>query len=195
MTIGQAFPDAPLLRVDDGTRPADTGAIRVVLVAPGVSRDEQSLREDLDLTSTKVIFAHCYDDESDLDALFETRFTNGASAGASFLPMAIRTDVWISLLKLFLLGQPYIPAEAICRLGLSTPETGRPSPDAAIREKLTAREFEVLSLAAHGRQNKIIADALDLSEHTVKLHMHHIIKKLGVRNRTEAARLLMAPGR
>jgi DNA-binding NarL/FixJ family response regulator len=52
---------------------------------------------------------------------------------------------------------------------------------------LTERELQVLESAAAGKQNKIIADDLKLSQHTVKLHMHHIIAKLGVNNRTEAA--------
>jgi hypothetical protein len=37
-----------------------------------------------------------------------------------------------------------------------------------------------------GNQNKIIAAAFGLSEHTVKIHIHNIITKLGVHNRTEA---------
>jgi DNA-binding NarL/FixJ family response regulator len=51
---------------------------------------------------------------------------------------------------------------------------------------LTPRESEILHLASEGKQNKVIAFDLGVSEHTVKLHMHHLIQKLGVRNRTEA---------
>lgn len=40
-----------------------------------------------------------------------------------------------------------------------------------------------------GNQNKIIAAALGLSEHTVKIHIHNIITKLGVHNRTEVVAL------
>ncbi len=51
----------------------------------------------------------------------------------------------------------------------------------------------MLHLAAKGGQrNKVIANALGVSEHTVKLHIHHIIAKLGVANRTEAANRYMA---
>jgi DNA-binding CsgD family transcriptional regulator len=38
-----------------------------------------------------------------------------------------------------------------------------------------------------GLQNKIIAAKMDLSEHTVKVHVHNIIRKLKVHNRTQAA--------
>jgi DNA-binding NarL/FixJ family response regulator len=47
-------------------------------------------------------------------------------------------------------------------------------------------------MASQGLQNKTIASALRLSEHTVKIHMHNIINKLGAHNRTEAAALFHA---
>ncbi|WP_298495428.1 response regulator transcription factor [uncultured Maritimibacter sp.] len=53
--------------------------------------------------------------------------------------------------------------------------------------KLTPRENQVLELVASGHPNKVIARDLDVSCHTVKLHIHRIIAKLGVHNRTEAA--------
>ncbi len=53
-------------------------------------------------------------------------------------------------------------------------------------EKLTPREQAVLSVLAVGAQNKIIAYRLGMSMSTVKAHMHSIIRKLRVRNRTEA---------
>ena len=52
---------------------------------------------------------------------------------------------------------------------------------------LTPREIEVLTMVALGQPNKAIASELTLSEHTVKLHIHRVIAKLGVKNRTEAA--------
>ncbi|MGH6862017.1 MAG: response regulator transcription factor, partial [Phyllobacterium sp.] len=44
-----------------------------------------------------------------------------------------------------------------------------------------------LELLSEGLQNKIIADRLTLSEHTVKVHVHNLIRKLRVHNRTQAA--------
>lgn len=55
-------------------------------------------------------------------------------------------------------------------------------------EALTRREREVLQLAADGYSNKEISNELFISEVTVKVHLRHIYKKLGVRNRTEASR-------
>lgn len=52
---------------------------------------------------------------------------------------------------------------------------------------LTAREAEVLKLIAQGLSNKLIARALDISDGTVKVHVKHMLKKLGLRSRVEAA--------
>ncbi|ESR23062.1 helix-turn-helix domain-containing protein [Lutibaculum baratangense] len=49
------------------------------------------------------------------------------------------------------------------------------------------RETEILALAASGLPNKAIALKLKIAENTVKIHMHNIISKLGVFNRTGAA--------
>jgi len=51
---------------------------------------------------------------------------------------------------------------------------------------LTPREEEILELVRQGLTNAEIAQSLYLSISTVKLHIHHILKKLGVRTRTEA---------
>jgi len=53
---------------------------------------------------------------------------------------------------------------------------------------LTHREQEVLSFAAEGATDKEIADALCISQHTVKSHMRNILAKLHVSSRREAAR-------
>jgi LuxR family maltose regulon positive regulatory protein len=54
-------------------------------------------------------------------------------------------------------------------------------------QQLTRREREVLALLAESKTNREIASALYLSEATVKVHVRHILRKLGVRTRTEAA--------
>lgn len=57
-------------------------------------------------------------------------------------------------------------------------------------DTLTAREREILTLVSEGYQNKLIADRMALSEHTVKAHVHNLIAKLRVTNRTQAAAYL-----
>ncbi|MBW8486448.1 response regulator transcription factor [Actinomadura parmotrematis] len=52
---------------------------------------------------------------------------------------------------------------------------------------LTARQREVLRLIASGNTNAEIARELYLTQHTIEFHIRHLLQKLGVRNRTEAA--------
>lgn len=52
--------------------------------------------------------------------------------------------------------------------------------------RLTQRQLEVLDLIAQGHPNKVIADYLDISEQTVKIHINQIFKALRVFNRTQA---------
>jgi DNA-binding NarL/FixJ family response regulator len=72
-----------------------------------------------------------------------------------------------------------------------TPAKGTGSPV----DGLTARERDILDLVATGSSNKEIARALCLSEKTVKHHVTHLLQKLGVRNRVEAAMMARDKGR
>jgi len=63
---------------------------------------------------------------------------------------------------------------------------------AAPRDVLSPREFEVLGLIACGYKNREISKALFIAESTTKVHVRHVLEKLGVRTRAEAvARLKM----
>lgn len=53
--------------------------------------------------------------------------------------------------------------------------------------KLTSREHEILKLIAKGLSNKLIGRELDITDGTVKVHVKHILKKLELRSRVEAA--------
>lgn len=55
-------------------------------------------------------------------------------------------------------------------------------------ESLSERELQIVALIAEHYTNDEIAERLCLSKHTVKKHVEHILGKLGVRDRGEAAR-------
>jgi DNA-binding NarL/FixJ family response regulator len=61
-------------------------------------------------------------------------------------------------------------------------------------EGLTAREVEVLRKVAGGNRNRDIADLLNISEETVKVHIKHIMDKLGAKDRTQAIAIAVRRG-
>jgi NarL family two-component system response regulator LiaR len=86
-----------------------------------------------------------------------------------------------SAIKAAAAGQVQLAPSAAARLmrEVRTPEKSR--------EALTERETDVLRLLAQGHSNKEIAQNLSISEQTVKTHVSHILDKLGVPSRTQAA--------
>jgi DNA-binding NarL/FixJ family response regulator len=82
--------------------------------------------------------------------------------------------------------------QLLMRMANETQEDGPPSPRADKRQEsmpggITLREVEVLRLLAQGRTNPEIAQELGISRGTAKIHVQHIIAKLEVSDRTQAA--------
>ncbi len=113
------------------------------------------------------------------------------------LPLNLRLDIWLSALGILLRGGDYYPSSMLkLHFGEAAGILRQPAPAAPLDElgqdlgqmpRLTDRETQILELVSRGLQNKVIATALHLSEHTVKLHLHNIIRKVGAHNRTQAA--------
>lgn len=103
-----------------------------------------------------------------------------------FLPMNLQLDCWLSMLRLLFLDQGCVP-NALLAMSSPLAQGQDDTRSQRLDANLTPRENEILRLVARGKQNKLIAADLAVSEHTVKLHMHNIMQKLGVTNRTEAA--------
>ncbi len=83
---------------------------------------------------------------------------------------------------------PTVAARLVKTIADGTPTAGEGL------EQLTRREREVLELIARGRSNKRIAFELGISEKTVKTHVGHLLAKLGVTDRTQAALLAVQRG-
>jgi DNA-binding NarL/FixJ family response regulator len=120
-----------------------------------------------------------FDDESHLfDAL---------QAGASgYLLKGHSVDELATYLKNALEGRPALsPSIAQSILGYFRQEnsfqTALPT-----KETLTIREIEILRLIAKGHEVKNVSEALNISKHTVSVHIKNIYRKLGVHNRAEA---------
>ena len=80
-------------------------------------------------------------------------------------------------------GEALLAPAVAARLvaAIAEPAAGTPAP------RLTRREQEVLELIAGGLSNKLIARRLGIAEKTVKTHVGHVLAKLGVSDRTQAA--------
>jgi NarL family two-component system response regulator LiaR len=85
-------------------------------------------------------------------------------------------------------GVPYLPAGIALKLFSSVREMKVfPSDSNADgREALTARQMEILALIGEGQTDNEIAESLHLTANTVRSHVHQIIQRLGVKNRTQA---------
>ena len=107
-------------------------------------------------------------------------------AGArGFLPASYSLKVLIGALERVRTGGTYVPL---------TLTEAAPTAERAPWRALTRRQCDVLALIAEGKANKVIADALNMSESTVKAHVKQIIRRLNVANRTQAALLATRTG-
>jgi DNA-binding NarL/FixJ family response regulator len=78
--------------------------------------------------------------------------------------------------------------ETLLALGAHEPPAGAAArPPASPVKELSEREIEVLQLLGQGLRNREIATRLFISEATVKTHVRHVLEKLRIRNRAEAA--------
>jgi DNA-binding NarL/FixJ family response regulator len=109
-----------------------------------------------------------------------------------FLPASLSLKVLMGALDLVLAGGIYVPSSLIDPAITRPPATAGNAAPGERWGDLTRRQRDVLSLIAQGKSNKLIADALVMSESTVKAHVKQIIKRLHVANRTQAA--LLATG-
>jgi two-component system NarL family response regulator len=74
------------------------------------------------------------------------------------------------------------------------PQVGAMLARRVAERELTRRETDVLGLVAEGKSNKEIGVAFDISEATVKVHMTHLLDKLGVSGRAEAINVAVKKG-
>ena len=108
-------------------------------------------------------------------------------------PERLSLKVLMGAVDLVLSGDVYVPS----LLDSAPPSHGAWNGEDRPGEpwsELTRRQRDVLALISHGKSNKLIADALTMSESTVKAHVKQIIKRLRVSNRTQAALLATGHG-
>jgi DNA-binding NarL/FixJ family response regulator len=101
-----------------------------------------------------------------------------------FIPVTMGFEIAIEVMRFVLAGGTYVPPDCLLvgeQLGLRT-LTASPRP-----YMLTSRELAVVRAIQQGKSNKIIANELNMSLSTVKVHVRNVMRKLSAKNRTEVA--------
>ena len=98
-----------------------------------------------------------------------------------YIPKLASSEQLMEALRRVLRGEIYLPD------ALFLPDS-QASTAADDKGMLTSRQLEILPLLAEGMQNKQIADALNVTEGTVKQHLKDLFRRLEVRNRTQAVK-------
>jgi DNA-binding NarL/FixJ family response regulator len=124
----------------------------------------------------RIIALTTYQGDTDIHRALE------AGARGYLLKDVLRNEVVEAIRTVYRNGR-VLPGAVAQRLAAYTP-----------RVELTERELEVLMLMARGLRNKEIGQAIGRTEATVKVHVQHILQKLGVADRTEAVTLALRRG-
>ncbi|MBC7896297.1 MAG: response regulator transcription factor [Cytophagaceae bacterium] len=129
-----------------------------------------------EFSSARIIALTTYEGDADIRRALE------AGARGYLLKSAVRQQL-TDAIHLVHRGGQALPAEVAKRLGQFTAHA-----------ELTARELEVLQLLAKGYRNRMVAEAIGRTEATVKVHVLHILQKLGADDRTEAVTVALQRG-
>ena len=117
----------------------------------------------------------------------EERVVSAIQAGAlGYFPKTAPRTYLLEAIRKIADGVPYMPAGITLKLfqGLRRIKTVQPTNDMQV--SLTSRQQEILSLLSEGHSDDEIAKLLHLEESTVRAHLHHILQRLGLKNRSQA---------
>lgn len=122
------------------------------------------------------------------DKVGMSSLANALDAGASgYLLKDMSTDALTQSLRLVLMGETVFPTDLAYLLINNRFIMSRNGAPANGGGGLSGRETEILACLVNGASNKEIANQLDITEGTVKVHLKGILKKIRVHNRTQAA--------
>jgi two-component system NarL family response regulator len=124
----------------------------------------------------RIIVLTTYDGDEDIYRALQ-------SGARSYILKDMVGDELLDAIRAVHSGQRRIPPEIAARLAERMP-----------RSELTPRELEVLRLIVKGKSNKEIANALFVTEGTVKVHVNNLLGKLGVTDRTQAVTAALQRG-
>ncbi|MGD9773832.1 response regulator [Diaphorobacter sp.] len=139
-------------------------------------------------SESRVIMLTVSEDGQDLAAALR----NGAQG---YLLKTIDGDLLADAIRRAARGEPVVSPEMMAKLVAAFQSQGAPEPEPVAQEGepasplslLSPREEDVLREIARGASNKEIARQLSIAETTVKIHVQHILRKLGLSSRVQAA--------
>ena len=179
---------------------AGTEVVVVAEAGTGVAALEAGLTQDLDLVLLDVrlpggdglrVLSRLKDEKPELAVLMISTYDNATymarsvALGANgYFLKDVEKETLLDAVTRAATGEMVWRREELRRVtgALSTPRM-----PVDVEVPLTQRESEVLHQLAHGLTNKEIAQALSISYETVKEHVQHILRKIGVSDRTQAA--------
>lgn len=157
----------------DAASATDADVVLMDLSMPGMSGIEAAAEMTRRSIPAAVVIVSTFDEPSDVAAAID--------AGArGYVVKSVGPDELASCIRTVAAGGTSLSAPVAARL-ISEPF------EAPAQIRLTVRERQVLELILDGCSNRQIANALAISEKTVKTHCGHLFQRLGVRDRTQAA--------
>jgi two-component system nitrate/nitrite response regulator NarL len=156
---------------------------------PGVSGVDALAGLNEVAPKARVLMLTVSEDENDLAAAL-----GGGARG--YMLKTVDSDVMTDAIARIMAGESTVSPEMTGKLVTafqsmhSRPATHEPAPDPI--HTLSVREEEILAHIAQGETNKEIARALNIAETTVKIHVQHVLRKLKLNSRVQAAAYAVA---
>jgi DNA-binding NarL/FixJ family response regulator len=167
----------PISSIDEWPEPDDIGVVDAIVIVingqPSSGKTQlQFLAQAAELAPVVVV--------SDQDGVGWVQDIIRAGA-RGFIPASLPFGVLVEAVRLVLAGGTYVPVDMFSN-ALSEDPGALPFTGC-----LTERQSMVVDALCQGMANKQIAFELGMSEHTVKVHLRRIMRRLKARNRTEVA--------
>jgi two-component system nitrate/nitrite response regulator NarL len=171
--VGEAADGFEGIKVVAATQP---DVVLLDLNMPGISGVEAISAIRKDAPSAQIVMLTVSEDAQDLLAALR-------SGASGYLLKNIDSEFLVTAIRRAADGDSVISPEMTGKLVEQVRGNVKPAPD----DVLSAREREILVHIARGMSNKEIARELDVAESTVKIHVQHILRKLNLASRVQAA--------
>lgn len=124
----------------------------------------------------------------------DTLYRASEAGATGYLLKSLKADEFLEMLRGVERGEAAMTRQTTARLLAGLSRASHTAPRPAAHDQLTPQEVRLLQHMAEGLSNKAIAQAMALSENTIKYHIKNILQKLDVHNRTEAAAYAIRAG-